>query len=117
MIGKEQLCSTIDERRDRLVDLSQSIHERPELGFEEHFAAGVLADELERNGFGIDARRSASIVLRSSRRRRARATPHHAGVRRLARHRSWLRPQHHRHAGVGRRRGSPTRWPKPWAVE
>jgi len=51
---KDQVDASIDEERERLVALSQSIHERPELGFEEHFASSVLSDELEREGFSVE---------------------------------------------------------------
>ncbi len=54
MISKDEVCARVDARRDGLIELSQAIHGRPELGFEEHFAAGVLADELERGGFVVE---------------------------------------------------------------
>ena len=53
--------TSVDERSAALIDISHTIHERPELGFEERFAAGVLsaalADggfEVERSAFGIE---------------------------------------------------------------
>lgn len=61
MDEKASACTTIDERGDELVAMSRAIHERPELGFEEHFAAGILADalvdggfEVERGAYGLD---------------------------------------------------------------
>lgn len=54
MISHADVCERIDGYRDGLIGVSQAIHERPELGFEEHFAAGLLADELERGGFAVE---------------------------------------------------------------
>ena len=54
MAIKDDVCAAVDRERDALVDLSQAIHERPELGFEEHVAAALLADALERGGFRVE---------------------------------------------------------------
>jgi amidohydrolase len=45
----------IDAQRDDLIDLSHKIHARPELGYEETYAAGLLTDYLDRNGFEVEA--------------------------------------------------------------
>lgn len=55
MVGKDEACATIDTERDRLVEMSHAIHERPELGFEEHFAAATLVAALERGGFAVES--------------------------------------------------------------
>ncbi|CAN5607119.1 M20 family metallopeptidase [soil metagenome] len=58
---KDRLDAAVDRRADVLVEASHRIHERPELGFEEHFAhevlTGILEDEgldPERGAFGLD---------------------------------------------------------------
>jgi amidohydrolase len=54
MSRKAEACTAIDASRDTLVDLSRAIHERPELGYEERFAAEQLSDALERGGFVVE---------------------------------------------------------------
>ena len=51
---KDRASAVVDARAADLVALSHAIHERPELGFEEHFAADLLADELARGGFMVE---------------------------------------------------------------
>ncbi len=51
---KAAASATVDARSEDLVEISHAIHARPELGFEEHFAAGVLADGLEAGGFAVE---------------------------------------------------------------
>jgi amidohydrolase len=50
----ENLASAINERiddlSDTLLEVSHSIHANPELAFEEHHAAGLLADTLDARG-------------------------------------------------------------------
>ncbi|HVC30247.1 MAG TPA: M20 family metallopeptidase [Steroidobacteraceae bacterium] len=43
----------IDQISEDLRAISLSIHDRPELGFEEHHAHQVLTDYLEQNGFAV----------------------------------------------------------------
>jgi amidohydrolase len=50
---KERACSAVDAQYDALTDVSNRIHACPELKFEEHQAAGWLADYLESVGFGV----------------------------------------------------------------
>jgi len=47
---KARAAERIDSRGPELERLSLAIHERPELAFEERFAAGTLADYVERAG-------------------------------------------------------------------
>jgi len=54
MTTKDVACATIDADREHLVGLSQAIHERPELGFEEHFASTTLAEALASGGFDVE---------------------------------------------------------------
>ena len=44
----------LDENREVLIALSRAIWERPELGFQEHFAAGRLTEALEQAGFEVE---------------------------------------------------------------
>ena len=50
----ETVVQAIDELRGELVETSLDIHAHPELNFEEHHAAEVLADSLERHGFQVE---------------------------------------------------------------
>ncbi|MEJ7585575.1 MAG: amidohydrolase [Acidimicrobiales bacterium] len=54
MSRKDQACAVVDANRGPLVDLSQRIHERPELGFDEQFAADQLTETLEGGGFSVE---------------------------------------------------------------
>ena len=44
----------IESRREKLVGISLDIHAHPELNYQEHHAAAVLADTLERHGFAVE---------------------------------------------------------------
>jgi amidohydrolase len=57
---KDRLDAIIDGHAELLVDASRRIHERPELGFDEHFAHGLLSDVLE--GAGLQVTRGAYDV-------------------------------------------------------
>lgn len=50
---RQRVVDDIERRADLLLDVSHQIHERPELGFEEHFAHQLLADTLEREGLEV----------------------------------------------------------------
>ena len=52
--AKERVAAEVESRRDRLIEISRAIHERPELLFEEHFAADLLASELEAAGLAVE---------------------------------------------------------------
>lgn len=49
----KQVESTVDEDKDRLVDIFKSIHKDPELGFMEVKTAKIVADELKSLGFEV----------------------------------------------------------------
>lgn len=51
---KQIVCSVIDEMRDRLIEISDTIHRNPELGFREYKASKLLAGELEKHGFQVE---------------------------------------------------------------
>ena len=65
---KRETCDRIDALAPELIDISHQIHAKPELAFHEHFAAGLLADTLEkhdletkRNAFGLETAYASSF--------------------------------------------------------
>ena len=54
MQAKDALERAISGAGDDLIRLSHVIHERPETAFEEHYAAGRVAEELAKHGFEIE---------------------------------------------------------------
>lgn len=48
------MCGAVDERAALLLDVSHRIHGRPELLYEERFAADLLATALEGEGFVVE---------------------------------------------------------------
>ena len=50
----ETVIQAVDELKGELVETSLDIHAHPELNYEEHHAAAVLADSLERHGFQVE---------------------------------------------------------------
>ncbi|WP_422028030.1 M20/M25/M40 family metallo-hydrolase [Pyruvatibacter mobilis] len=65
---KRETCDRIDALAPELIDISHQIHARPELAFHEHFAAGLLADTLDkhevpatRNAFGLETAYASSF--------------------------------------------------------
>ena len=51
---KEQIVEEVRRLHPRLIEISHEIHDNPEIGFQEHRAAALLTDELERNGFSVE---------------------------------------------------------------
>ena len=58
---KERVCQVVDEMQGELLRVSHAIHANPELAFEEHQAAALLVDALEkadldvtRPAYGLD---------------------------------------------------------------
>jgi len=51
---KNAARDAIDAMRDELLDLSHTIHANPELAFEEHQAAALLAGAIERAGLQVE---------------------------------------------------------------
>lgn len=47
---KASVIRSVDALAGELLDVSHAIHARPELAFDEHFAAGLLADTAARHG-------------------------------------------------------------------
>ena len=50
----ESVVKAIDELQEELVETSLDIHAHPELNYEEHHAAMLLADSLESHGFQVE---------------------------------------------------------------
>ena len=50
---KERLAREVEQRADVLLEISHSIHEHPELCYEEHHAHDLLAGVLEDEGFDV----------------------------------------------------------------
>ena len=51
---KDRLTDEVRRREDLLLEVSHSIHEHPELCYEEHHAADLLAGALEDEGFEVE---------------------------------------------------------------
>jgi amidohydrolase len=51
---QKRILKTIDDVADRMIFVSHQIHDRPELGYSETFASGLLADTLEEWGFQVE---------------------------------------------------------------
>jgi amidohydrolase len=51
---KEKACTYIDEFEDRLTDVSDEMHQNPEVAFQEFKASKLLAEELEKAGFKVE---------------------------------------------------------------
>ena len=50
---KARVIAEVDARRDELIRISDTIHAKPELAFQEFEAAALLASVLERKGFAV----------------------------------------------------------------
>ena len=51
---KARIAAAVEAARDEILELSHRIHAQPEPAFEEHRAAGWIADALERHGFAVE---------------------------------------------------------------
>ena len=51
---KEKLYLLILDQSQRLLDMADHIFDKPEYDGEEYFAAGLLEDYLEENGFQVE---------------------------------------------------------------
>lgn len=51
---RQQVVQEVDRLRDRLVEISRTIHGNPELGLKEYKSSELLAGELEKNGFAVE---------------------------------------------------------------
>src|SRR3990172_4692070 len=51
---KQRAAVNVEQRRKELLEISLRIHSNPEIAFEEHKSAEMLAAFLEANGFGVE---------------------------------------------------------------
>ena len=54
MDAHAEICRAIDQYKDKAVSLSHQIHEKPELKFQEHFAAGLLSGAARELGLPVE---------------------------------------------------------------
>ncbi|HKS71116.1 MAG TPA: M20 family metallopeptidase [Ktedonobacterales bacterium] len=52
---RERVMAAIDEHAAEITGVAQQIHDRPELGYEERFASGLLVEALRRHGMEVEA--------------------------------------------------------------
>src|SRR5579863_9984220 len=50
----DEICASIDRFKEQAVELGRKIHARPELKFEERFAAGLLTGALGEIGVEVE---------------------------------------------------------------
>jgi len=50
---KSKIQESIDQQSDHIIKIAKEIHAKPEIGNEEVFASGLLADYLRENGFDV----------------------------------------------------------------
>jgi hypothetical protein len=58
---KDRALATIDAKRDELVRISTTLHENPEIAFQEFKSAGLLCDTLEKYGFKVERDRKSVV--------------------------------------------------------
>ena len=51
---EKKIIDFLDSNRDIFIDISQKIHQNPEIGNEEYFAADLLTKFLENKGFNVE---------------------------------------------------------------
>jgi amidohydrolase len=51
---RERIIYHIEQNKDKYIDISHKIHEKPEIGNQEFFSSSLLCDTLEREGFTIE---------------------------------------------------------------
>ncbi len=54
MSAKQTVSESVEAQMERLQVISNQMYENPEVAFEEHVTAGLLADYLEENGFEVE---------------------------------------------------------------
>jgi amidohydrolase len=50
----QQIAQELDQLKDRLVQVSKTIHKNPELGLKEYRSSELLCSELEKDGFRVE---------------------------------------------------------------
>ena len=53
-IARIELAGIVARHRDEILDVSHRIHADPEVAFEEHHAAALVADVVERHGYAVE---------------------------------------------------------------
>ena len=51
---RQQVVGAIDEHGPGIVNVSDQIHKRPEIGYQERFASQLLADSLRKQGYEVE---------------------------------------------------------------
>ena len=51
---KDLVINQIDSLRTRIIEVSETVHENPELGLKEYKASEFLSSELEKHGFAVE---------------------------------------------------------------
>ncbi|MGL5278974.1 MAG: hypothetical protein ACRC8M_07900 [Cetobacterium sp.] len=51
---EKKIIDFLDNNRDIFINISQKIHQNPEIGNEEYFAADLLTKFLEEKGFNVE---------------------------------------------------------------
>lgn len=51
---REQVATAIDEHGPGIINVSDQIHKKPEIGYQERFASQLLADQLRKEGFAVE---------------------------------------------------------------
>jgi amidohydrolase len=51
---KQRVVEEVDSLRDELIRMADTIHDHPEVAFQEHRSAGLLADLLASHGFAVE---------------------------------------------------------------
>lgn len=54
MTFKESILTSIEDKRNKWIEASHAIHERPEIGNEEYYASTLLVQILEEEGFKVE---------------------------------------------------------------
>ena len=64
---KKKICEEAERLRPQLIELAHSIHDEPEIGFQEFKSSAKICDFLEKQGFALDhlSRRLADGVQRA----------------------------------------------------
>ncbi len=68
--AEQQILEIIDRNQLELIEVSRTIHRNPEVAYQEYQASALLADRLEKSGFGVErkvAQLDTAFVARAGR--------------------------------------------------
>lgn len=71
---KDRIISSIEDEKEKYLEVSHQIHERPEIGNQEFFASKLLSDTLESYGFAIERAVAGHATAFIARRKSSKAT-------------------------------------------